>query len=429
MLSLFLPMSSFNSLHTSSSSLEISVGQVSCTNTQMSDFRDDFGHWDGDSSSYYTSWEPQYRGPPPRRSPSSPLTFPLSPVGLNTPLQVIEHIALPQGPAVFTVPSTPVSSRPPTPRPATPLSYREDSPSVKYILLDNYPTYSSVPSPVTRPSSPTFDIRSQVATRSGAPLTSCSPSPELVYPDLVQSPLSPLTDSPEPSVHLVSPYPRPSSLPPHVATPDSPINYHCIAEGVPCIDTPISDLPHENQENIPPPIPVVRPPSCLNITTGPHPHQFINVQTPQGEEWHPISEFYQTSLNQIPFIDHLLTYPPNFPGVSPFRFRSPHIIAFYPQHCPLAISLGIPPLYACSQAVLDLSSQDLPLGTIKYNFQEGIKRAFAPLNTLIRQAYIGSHSRTPGLPRRKDHHYLQIPCILGGPYFCYRPGVPFWRHY
>ncbi|KAH9045842.1 hypothetical protein EDB84DRAFT_1435861 [Lactarius hengduanensis] len=378
------------------------ISQVSCMNTLMSDFGDNFGHWDGDSSSYSTHWEPQPPSPQvlprylPGYIPSSLLTFPLSPVGLSTPIQVIEHVALPQGLAAFTAPSTPVSSCPLSPCPATPLSYA--SPGVEYILLDeNYTTVSSVPSPITHPSS-SFDIRTQVTLCSG-PLVSRSPSLELVYPDLVQvfqspllEPLSPLSDITSLLVRLVSPPPCPLSLvslPSHVATPDSPIDYQRIAEGVKCIDTPVLDL-HKNQENLPPPAPVICTPSCINITTGLHPHQFINIQTPQGEEWHPILEFYQVSLNQLPSINHLLMYPLNLSGVTPFRFWFPHYITFYPCHRPLATTLGIPPLYTCSQAILDLPSQDLPLGTIKYNFWEGIRQALAPLNNVIRQAYVGT---------------------------------------
>ena len=53
----------------------------------------------------------------------------------------------------------------------------------------------------------------------------------------------------------------------------------------------------------------------------------------------------------------------------------------------MAIALGVQPLYACAKAVRDLPSEDLPLGSIKYNFRDGIKRAFAPLNNLIKDAY------------------------------------------
>ncbi|KAH9051988.1 hypothetical protein EDB83DRAFT_2521813 [Lactarius deliciosus] len=258
--------------------------------------------------------------------------------GLVAGESTVEQVALPQGPAAFTAPSSPVVPS----RVSTPLSYAEGSPDVEYVILDL--NNNIVPH---RSPSPDFDIRTQVAVRSG-PLASRSPSPELVYPDPAQvfqspllGPLSPLTDLPSPSVHLVSPHPRSTSLPPHFT--DSPIDYNHVAEGVPHINTP--DLPHENQENIPPPLPLIRPPSCVNVTTGPHPHQYINVQTPQGEEWHPISEFYQTSLTQIPSLDHLLSYPLTFPGVIPLSFPvTPLSQSLPPSPSPRTRSWHSPPV-------------------------------------------------------------------------------------
>ncbi len=51
--------------------------------------------------------------------------------------------------------------------------------------------------------------------------------------------------------------------------------------------------------------------------------------------------------------------------------------------------MGVQPLVACSQAVLDQPSVDLPLGCIKYNFHGGLRSAFQPLNLLIKEAYVG----------------------------------------
>jgi len=64
-------------------------------------------------------------------------------------------------------------------------------------------------------------------------------------------------------------------------------------------------------------------------------------------------------------------------------------MTIYPRDYALAIRVGVQPLVACSQAVLDQPSADLPLGCIKYNFRGGLRSAFQPLNLLIKEAYVG----------------------------------------
>ena len=272
------------------------------------------------------------------RSPSSsPLAFVLSPLGLNlSPFQdlaqIVERVASPQAPAAYTAPS--------------PLS------------------------PVTR-----------------------SPSPELRYPALVP-PRSP-------TIRLVSPLVRTQSLPPR---PDSPIDYEGSAQRIlqehPELEeafnsneshlrpgTPVPEPLAENQENEPPvPAPVYRPPACI-YGHQEHPPQFIQVHTPLGVENRPIDEFYQDSVHHFRTIEQILTVPPIFPSVFPFRFQAPHYITIYPRNQLAALAIGIPPLVACSKAILDNPSADLPLGCIKYDFREGIWKAFTPYNRLIRQAY------------------------------------------
>ncbi|KAI9436408.1 hypothetical protein BJY52DRAFT_1197090 [Lactarius psammicola] len=190
--------------------------------------------------------------------PSSPLRYSLSLLGLNlAPLpevaQVVEQVAIPQVQAAVSAPLSPL-------------------------------TVLQSPSP-------------------------CSPSPELVYPlsPVFWSPLVAPSSLPVPSVHLVSPPPCSQSLPPapspfllvplRLATPDSPINYNRVAEGEERVDTPcpVSPEPAEDQENIPPPVPVICPPSCVGAV-GQHPYQFVAVHTIRGEEWRPISEFYRDSI-------------------------------------------------------------------------------------------------------------------------------------
>ena len=180
------------------------------------------------------------------------------------------------------------------------------------------------------------------------------------------------------TVCLVTPLPCPSSLPERSFTPDSPINYHHVAEGVEHIDTPPVEpseeedpVPEPSQENDPLAAPLYHIPDCINQVDV-HLHQFIVVQTPQGEEWRPISEFYQLNICAFPIASSLVVNPPHFPGVTPFQFASPHYTTIYPRDYALAIQVGVQPLVACSQAVLNQPSADLPLGCIKYNFHGGL---------------------------------------------------------
>ena len=152
----------------------------------------------------------------------------------------------------------------------------------------------------------------------------------------------------------------------------------------PCAQSP---EPHPDQENIPP-VPVHRPPPCI-YSREVHPHQFIAVHTPLGEEWRPLDEVYQDSITNICTAEQLCTVPPVFTGVIPFRQSTPHYLTIYPHQRCLAIAAGIQPLYACSQAIRDQSSPDLPLGSIKYNFRRGITEVVTRLPILVRNTYEG----------------------------------------
>ena len=120
-----------------------------------------------------------------------------------------------------------------------------------------------------------------------------------------------------------------------------------------------------------------------------HPHQFIAVHTPLGEEWRPLDEVYQDSITNIRTAEQLCTIPPIFTGVIPFRQSALHYLTIYPRQRHQAIAVGVQPLYACSQAVRDHSSPDLPLGSIKYNFRKGIAEAVTRLPNLVRATYEG----------------------------------------
>ncbi|KAH9175056.1 hypothetical protein EDB89DRAFT_1904239 [Lactarius sanguifluus] len=314
--------------------------------SDMSDYDfSQFGHWDGDSASYYEEYD-HYTPPGPSRQSSQPchLPLPLTPLaspsafvqefeqGLSTSgtqyeytLADIHSEPLPGLPSPISCPTTP--------RPATPLEYREEA----------FP--------------PEFDIQTQVVVHS-APL--CEPTPELVYPD-----------SPVPSPRPVSTLPRvPSppplaSTPPHIPTPDSPIDYEHVAEQSP-IDSTTTDLPSE-WENILP-ASFFQPPSLGDLP------RLLSEST------------FPVSPSRLP----LLGTPPVFPSVTPFCIQPPHLYTLHPRLIDPAAHSDFPPLYICSKAILDVPSVNLPLGSVRYNFREGLWAAFFPLSNILQAGYIDS---------------------------------------
>jgi hypothetical protein len=85
----------------------------------------------------------------------------------------------------------------------------------------------------------------------------------------------------------------------------------------------------------------------------------------------------------------LAANPPQFPGVTLFRFKNPHFFALYPTTHYCAIEIGVPTLYICSKAVRVLPTVSVPLGSIKYNFKEGIGSAFTHIPRPARNIYQG----------------------------------------
>ncbi|KAH9162344.1 hypothetical protein EDB89DRAFT_1913330 [Lactarius sanguifluus] len=211
----------------------------------------------------------------------------------------------------------------------------------EYTLTDIHGELpSGLPSPISRPTTPrpatpleygeeAFPPEFDIRTQvavRSAPLR--EPTPELVYPDPPSEP----TPSPRPvsaPPRIPSPPPRNqsrASTPPRVPTPDSPINYERVAEQSP-VDSTTTDLPSE-WENILP-ASFFQPPSCINSPEE-HPHLYTAVYSAEGESWRPAS------------------------------------------------------------AILDSPSANLPLGSVRYDFREGLRQAFAPLSNILRAGYIDS---------------------------------------
>jgi hypothetical protein len=144
----------------------------------------------------------------------------------------------------------------------------------------------------------------------------------------------------------------------------------------------------EERENHPP-APIFRRPDCMFSHPDIHPHQYIEFFTNRGDEWRSREEFNAPDISAIIPATILATNPPQFPGVTLFRFKNPHFFALYPVSHYCAEEIGVPPLYICSKAIRVPPTPSVPLGSIKYNFKEGIGSAFTHIPRLARNIYQG----------------------------------------
>ncbi|KAH9166290.1 hypothetical protein EDB89DRAFT_1910789 [Lactarius sanguifluus] len=325
--------------------------------SDMSDYDfSQFGQWDGDSASYFND---DSQPPTPHILPSiltaHLTTSPLTP--LASPSAFVQEFE--QGSSTT-------------------------STQYEYILTNVHGgLLLGIPSPITHPTTPLeyeeeynpeFDIQMQVAVHS----TPHPPTPELVYPD---PPSAPAPASCPVSAPPHVPSPPHTTTPPCVPTPNSPINYKRVAELGPLSPPP-------NQENI---IPTTffHPPSCVNSTED-HPHQFTAVYTEQGESWHPASPSLKELFRRILRTTDIVLHPRIFPSVTPFHISPPHLYTLTPRIIDPIAHPNFPALHICSKAIYDLPSANLPLSTVRYDFQEGLWNAFAPLSIAIRVGYIDS---------------------------------------
>src|SRR6266702_3001667 len=117
-----------------------------------------------------------------------------------------------------------------------------------------------------------------------------------------------------------------------------------------------------------------------------------------------------------------------FPCVTPFRIRPPHIYCIIPCSIDPVAHPDFPHLHICSKQVIDLPCIDLPHGSIRYNFREGLSRAFSPLNNIIRTGYIDSLV-TLEIQDFLDRHivttYGHLQFLVGGQVFAYQQGYLF----
>jgi hypothetical protein len=142
----------------------------------------------------------------------------------------------------------------------------------------------------------------------------------------------------------------------------------------------------EDRENRPP-APIFRCPDCMFCHPDVHPHQYLEFFTNRGDEWRTREEFNAPDISALIPAAALATNPPQFPGVTLFRFKNPHFFALYPVAHYRAVEIGVPALYICSKAIRVQPTPSVPLGSIKYNFKDGIGSAFTHIPRPARNVY------------------------------------------
>ncbi|KAH9166123.1 hypothetical protein EDB89DRAFT_1910894 [Lactarius sanguifluus] len=335
---------------------------VPLLSSDMSDYDYDFsqfGHWDGDSASYYEEYD-HYTPPGPSRQSSQPRRLPLPLTPLASPSAFVQEFV--QGSSttgtqyeytLANIHGEPPSglpspiSRPTTPRLTTPLEYEGEA----------FP--------------PLFDIWTQVAVSSVPPR---EPTPELVYPDPPSEPaplLRPI--SAPPRIPLPPPHNQPrASTPPRIPTPDSPIDYKRVAKQSP-VDSTATDLLSE-WENILP-ASFFQPPSCVNSPEE-HPHLYTAIYSAEGESWRPASITIREHFSRIPLAPALARA---FPCSHPSLPSASRLLTCTPS----SPASSTPPPTTTS-----------PLSTfapsVRYDFREGLQQAFSPLSNILRAGYIDS---------------------------------------
>jgi hypothetical protein len=183
-------------------------------------------------------------------------------------------------------------------------------------------------------------------------------------------------------------------------TPVSPIDYERVAEHTPTPEPtffpstapsprPLPLLPNDawldNQENRPP-LPDFSAPPCVDQEND-HPHQFLSVTTPRKDEWRPESELTLDHVLLLPLAEDLISNPPRFPTVTPFRNHALHVSRVKPSRQPLTAACFIPPLTVCSKAIRTPGCNDFPLGYIKYSFACSLVETFSKYPDVVRSAF------------------------------------------
>jgi hypothetical protein len=173
--------------------------------------------------------------------------------------------------------------------------------------------------------------------------------------------------------------------PSHVSSPDP------ITPPGECAEEATLDLAQELAEGRKnrPPAPIFRLPDCTFCHPDVHPHQYLEFFTNRGDKWHAREEFNAPNISALIPATALAANPPQFPGVTPFRFKNPHFFALYPVAHYHAVEIGVPVLYVCSKAIRIQPTPSVPLGSIKYNFKDGIGGAFTHIPCLARNVYQG----------------------------------------
>jgi hypothetical protein len=222
-----------------------------------------------------------------------------------------------------------------------------------------------------------------------SPSTTCSFSWSEIDTDNPQTPVSPIDYG-----RVAEESPAPESIAPHLVFPSTAPS-----------PRPLPLLPNntwlEEQENCPP-LPNFSDPHCADQDLV-HPHQYLNVTTPRGEEWRPESELTLDHILLLPLADDLINNPPRFPTVTPFHNHALHVLCIRPSRQMLTAVCFIPTLTVCSKAIRTPGCNDFPLGHIKYSFATSIVETFAKYPDVVRNTFSDSLA-IEAISKKRPYH-------------------------
>jgi hypothetical protein len=345
----------------------------------------DFGHWDLNSSGFINSPAQGVQSLTPLRLSQERELSPATTRGSTLTPQLARR-TLP-----FRHSTSPIQE---DVRFASPELTYPDSPVQRFQVSD---VWSEIAASVSQ--SPILTPTARSASVPAVPLSPVSrpPSPHR-FPHAPPSPIdSPINwDNLSPAVQVIAAeweginlrqqpgYDAPAP-PSHISSPD-PITPPGERAEEAALD--LAQELAEDRENRPP-APIFRCPDCTFCHPDVHPHQYIEFFTNRGDEWRTREEFNAPDISALIPATALAANPPQFPGVTLFRFKNPHFFTLYPTAHYRAVEIGVPPLYICSKAIRVQPTLSVPLGSIKYNFKDGIGGAFTQIPRPARNIYHG----------------------------------------
>ena len=152
----------------------------------------------------------------------------------------------------------------------------------------------------------------------------------------------------------------------------------------------------DNQENRPPtplaPLPLdpYAPLAYTQFVHPHHPHQFLILRHEDRDIWRPVPETCYPNLIGFPTATDLVTLPPQFPSVIPFKIATHHAARLSPVDSFQAATLEVVVLAICAHTGLLPPTPDLPLGYICFTYRPSLHAALQNLPHYARLCFSGA---------------------------------------